>query len=425
MLLKTWVSRFQRGNPGFPKGRGTLLSKIQDNTDRPITLVIQWPRFGPYHLARLNAAFQGLKRDGVRVVGMETASLDDTYAWQQETGGTVFERCVVLPGKVYEKSSPVDMWFGVYSVLERVKPHAVAICGWSSHDAWSALAWCKLHRRRAILMCASKYDDAPRVASKEWLKGVVVRQFDAAVCSGSPQRSYLERLGMRPEQILYGAGVIDNEFFWQGAEHARRDPTAHRSLTGLESPGPFFLASARFMKWKNLDGLLRAYAEYRRRLDNSDRGRAAWRLVIVGDGPERSALERLVHSERIQGVSFPGFVQIDKLPVYYGLASVFIHPSHKEPWGLVVNEAMAAGLPVLVSNCCGCAQDLVCEGGNGFTFPSDDAGYLSNLMMRVSSGEVDLESMSMASRNQIQEWGPKRFADGMYGALQSSLRSKR
>ena len=329
--------------------------KVHQNAKQPITLVIQWPRFGPYHLARLDAAFRQLRAEGVRVVGMETASMDDTYAWQLETGATAFERFVVLKGKVYEKSSPVDIWFGINSALERIKPDAVAICGYSSCDAWSALTWCKLHRRGAILMCASKYDDAPRVPWREWLKGRFVRQYDAALCSGTPQRTYLERFGMLPEQIHDGAGVIDNDYFYQRAEQARRDPAAHRSLPGLELPGSFFLVSARFIQCKNLDGLLRAYAQYRRRFDHGDRSHAPWRLVIVGDGPERGALEHLVNSRIIQGVSFPGFIQIEKLPIYYGLASAFILPSHKDTWGLVVNEAMAAGLPVLVSNQCGCA----------------------------------------------------------------------
>lgn len=420
MFWKVRASRFQIGDGGVQNRACTKSSKVHGKDGQPITLVIQWPRFGPYHLARLNAAFKELRPGGVRVVGMETATLDDTYAWQLETGATAFERCVVLSGKVYERSSSVDIWRGIYSVLDRINPHAVAICGYSSCDALSALAWCKVHRRGAILMSASKYDDAARQAWREWLKGRFVRRFDSALCSGTPQRTYLEGFGMKPEQIHEGAGVIDNDYFRRGAEQARRSPASYRSLAGLESTEPFFLVSARFIQCKNLDGLLQAYAQYRSRFGLSSGGRP-WRLVIVGDGPEREALENLITSQRIQGVSFPGFVQIENLPIYYGLASAFILPSHKDTWGLVVNEAMAAGLPVLVSNRCGCAKDLVSEGVNGFTFPSNDMAYLSDLMMRVSFGGVDLESLGAASRIRIKEWGLDRFARGLYGALQLSL----
>ncbi len=172
-----------------------------------------------------------------------------------------------------------------------------------------------------------------------------------------------------------------------------------------------------------MDGFLRAYSVYRR-LTNNNEGHAPWRLVVLGDGPERGILENLVHSQGIQGVSFPGFVQIDKLPIYYGLASVFVHPSHKDTWGLVVNEAMAAGLPVLVSSRCGCAQDLVCEGENGFTFASHDVRALADLMIRVSSDQVDLKAMSVSSRNRIDNWGLRRFVHGLHGALQVALQRK-
>ena len=388
---------------------------------RPIILAMHWPRFGPYHLARLNAAFQELKPAGIEVVGLETANQDKTYAWRQESGPTIFERHVAFPGRTYEQISPLLIWKGMMSVLDRIDPQAIAICGYSTHDAWSALAWCKLHRRAAILMTDTKWDDAPRTVWKEGLKRRVVRQFATALCGGSLHRKYLEQLGMKPERIFEGCAAVDNDYFWQGAERARQNPDAYRSLPGLESPEPFFLASARFIKCKNLDGLLRAYVRYRRRSANTGKSLTPWRLVILGDGVERDALEHLVYSESIQGVSFAGFRQIEELPIYYGLASVFIHPAYKDTWGLVVNEAMAAGLPVLVSNRCGCAPDLVSDGNNGFTFSPEDVTALADLMMKVSSGQVNLQAMSLAARNRIGERGPKRFAQGLYGALQVAL----
>jgi 1,2-diacylglycerol 3-alpha-glucosyltransferase len=395
--------------------------KLERKVKPPTTLVVHFPRFGPYHLARINAAFEELRTSGVKVVGMETASFDDTYAWQQEEGATAFERRVALPARVYERSSRLEMWRGVRSVLDSVNPDAMAIHGYSTCDTWSALAWCNLHNRKAILLSDSKYDDMPRHSCKEWLKQWLVHKFDAALCAGRASRIYLEQLGMKPEQIFEGFDVVDNDFFWRWAEQARRDPGSYRSMPGLGSPEPFFLVSGRFIREKNLDGLLRSYAKYRRVLAETDGGRSPWRLVILGDGPERNALENLVRSEGIQGVSFPGFLQIDQLPIYYGLASFFVHPSHQDTWGLVVNEAMAAGLPVLVSKNSGCAQDLVREGENGFTFASNDVTTLADLMNKVSSGQVDLKAMSVSSRDLIKNWGPARFAQGLRGALRVAL----
>src|SRR5262249_59830905 len=98
-------------------------------------------------------------------------------------------------------------------------------------------------------------------------------------------------------------------------------------------------------------------------------GTAAWKLVLLGEGEQRAKLEGLRDALGLRNdVSMPGFKQYDELPAYYGLASAFVHTSTTEQWGLVVNEAMAAGLPVLVSERCGCGPDLVREGVNGFTF---------------------------------------------------------
>ena len=99
------------------------------------------------------------------------------------------------------------------------------------------------------------------------------------------------------------------------------------------------------------------------------------------------------------------------------MASAFVHASTTEQWGLVVNEAMAAGLPVLVSNRCGCAPDLVRDGVNGFTFDPYDVDRLADLMLKVSSDQCDREAMGQASRAIIKDWGPERFADGLMQAV--------
>jgi glycosyltransferase involved in cell wall biosynthesis len=120
-------------------------------------------------------------------------------------------------------------------------------------------------------------------------------------------------------------------------------------------------------------------------------------------------------------VLLPGFKQYPDLPTYYGLASAFIHASTTEQWGLVVNEAMASGLPVLVSNRCGCAPDLVQEGVNGFTFDPYDVQQLTQLMLRLSTFNSQLSTMAAASRRIIANWGPNRFASGLKAAVDCAL----
>jgi 1,2-diacylglycerol 3-alpha-glucosyltransferase len=389
---------------------------------QPLRLLIHWPRFGPYHLARLRGARATLKDAQIDIVGLEIASRDEIYLWREEAAGDLVKH-VVFPGRIYEQISPFEMQRALPARLRQIRPDVIAINGYSTNDSWSILLWCRMHGCPTIMMTDSKADDKPRPTAKEWLKRGIVAQFNAGFCAGRPHYRYLERLGMKPEQIFVGLDAVDNAYFCREAERARQNRSAYLGFPGLQTPEPFFLASSRFVAGKNLDGLLHAYAEYRRRLDTARDGQAPWRLVILGDGDERPAIERLANTAGIAGVSFPGFRQIDELPIYYGLASVFIHPSHQETWGLVVNEAMAAGLPVLVSNRCGCVEDLISEGVNGFTFPPDDPGMMTDLMVRMSSGTVDLRAMGMASQERISEWGPERFAQGLHGAVQAALRA--
>jgi glycosyltransferase involved in cell wall biosynthesis len=121
-------------------------------------------------------------------------------------------------------------------------------------------------------------------------------------------------------------------------------------------------------------------------------------------------------------VSMPGFKQYAELPLYYGSAAAFIHASTTEQWGLVVNEAMASGLPVLVSNRCGCAPDLVREGFNGFTFDPFNIEQLAELMRGVAQmGPAHLAKMGMRSREIVAHWGMDRFAEGLQQTIEMAL----
>jgi glycosyltransferase involved in cell wall biosynthesis len=145
-------------------------------------------------------------------------------------------------------------------------------------------------------------------------------------------------------------------------------------------------------------------------------------LVLLGDGPLRPDLVRLISELGLQScVLLPGFKQYDELPAYYALAGAFIHASTVEQWGLVVNEAMASGLPVLVSNRCGCAKDLVQENINGFTFDPNNIDQLSGLMVKISAGSFSRDAYGAASSRIIAGWNPDRFAQGLSQALQVAL----
>jgi glycosyltransferase involved in cell wall biosynthesis len=237
------------------------------------------------------------------------------------------------------------------------------------------------------------------------LKRLLVRSFGAAVVGGTPHAEYLQSLGMNSSRIFMGYDVVDNDHFSQGAEVARKRSNALRRE--LHLPERYFLACSRFAPKKNLLGLLEGFSLYR----ESVRHESAWDLVIVGDGEMRGRLEAKRVQLGLEGVAhLVGPRGYEELPGYYGLASAFVHASTVEQWGLVVNEAMAAALPVVISTRCGCAQDLVREGLNGYLFDPFDPKALAAVLRRMSEGQAHLSAMGRASREIISKWSPQAFS---------------
>ncbi len=376
-------------------------------------VVAQWSRLGPYHLARLRAAHAHLRARGGDVVAMETASNDAVYAWDLATATEPFLRVQIFPGETYETLPPRRIVAGVLATLDRLDPDAVVINSYSAPDAQAALLWCRRRRRVAVCLMESKADDAERTPLREWIKARLVGEFDAALAGGTPQREYLRQLGFPPDAVFFTCDAVDNAFFQQGADAARRAPGSVRHLRGLGDPAPFFLASNRFVDRKNLDTLVRAYGLYRDRAPGSP-----WRLLLLGDGPTREALERLVLETSVEGVTFAGFRQIDELPAYYGLAAAFVHPAFVEQWGLVVNEALAAGLPVVVSERVGAARDLVRPGQTGLLFdPTSVEDLADRLTQMAALPTAEREAMGRQGQVVVDAWSPEQFARGLWDAI--------
>ncbi len=215
--------------------------------------------------------------------------------------------------------------------------------------------------------------------------------------------------------VSLGCDVVDNDYFKRETEKTRRSAVSLRKKYDL--PQNYFLSSGRFVEKKNFDFLLRSYAAYVKNV------KKPWGFVLLGDGPLRKDFEKIARNLSVGSLlKMPGFIQYEQLPIYYGLAKSFILPSSMDQWGLVVNEAMASGLPVLVSNCCGCSFDLVQEGKNGWSFNPRDESQLTMLL-------EDLTRMSGVKRNFIgsksskiiENWSTDQFAEGIKKAAEDDF----
>jgi 1,2-diacylglycerol 3-alpha-glucosyltransferase len=381
-------------------------------------IAIFFDRLGPYHWARLQAA-AGL----FRVVAIETCAITREYQWERIDEPRAFDRVTLFD----DVSEGRNLKCGLLrqklaKALFEVDPAVAMIPGWGTPASLVALEWCLQNQRPAVVMSESNAFDEKRYTLTELIKRIVVSSFSAGLAGGQLQREYLVTLGLPPNRVFTGYDVVDNEYFRRKAEEVRGRRSEVRQKYGL--PENYFLASARFIEKKNLPMLIRAYARYRWLADSREDGQRTtdnrpWDLVLLGDGPLKTDLYRLISNLRLHGhVHVPGFIQYRELPTYYALANAFVHASTTEQWGLVVNEAMATGLPVIVSNRCGCVPDLVAEGKNGFTFNPESVEDLSKLMVDMSRlSERCLEEMREESRRIVAGFTPAHFATAAQRAI--------
>lgn len=379
------------------------------NTAPARTVAVVFSRFGPYHLARLRGAAEVLGRARIGVAGISIAGTDAVYAWDRVDGGADAPATVLFPDRTYESLSESELKAALTAALDRINPVAVALPGWAFSESMAGLDWCRALGRPAILMSESSREDHARLWAREVLKQNLVRRFASALVGGVRHAAYVHQLGMPRAAIFFGYDAVDNAYFAQGAERARGGAEALRREHRL--PARYVLTSCRFIAKKNLSGLLRGYALHAAATPG------ARDLVICGDGPLRAKLQQLAETLGIAArIHWPGFVQYPQLPVYYGLADAFILPSTVEPWGLVVNEAMASSLPVLVADRCGCAPDLVRVGENGFTFNPTDPNSIAAALARLPEDAAALAPMGAASRRIVAGFDPEAFGTGLLRA---------
>ena len=329
-------------------------------------VALLWINFGPYHFARARA----LARH-VDLCSIQFASTEALYGWSRlDTDLTLRTVC----GGVYESTAAWRIAVGLRRELCAASPSVLLIPGYSAPAALAAALWGRLHGCRNILMSDSTALDHPRDRSKEWAKRLLVSNFfDAAIVSGCRAAAYVQRLGIPAGRVAYAYDVIDNDHFAASVEAARKGFTPD----SLGLPCPAFLFVGRLAPEKNVAVLLEAFAAYRG-------AGGSWSLMLVGRGPLDNELRAIAASLGCgEAVRFYGYRHYQSILPFYAFAGALVLPSVSEAWGLVVNEAMASGLPVIVSNRCGCVNDLVEPGRNGFVFDPANPAELAGLMAGI------------------------------------------
>ncbi len=257
----------------------------------------------------------------------------------------------------------------------------------------------------------------PRLKRSRWREALRNRPlkswyslFDGCLAIGTANARYYYLMGVPTDRVVVMPYAVDNERYVASARQTAEQRAATRARIGIKSVAPAILYAAKFDRRKRPDDLVRAYALLRKE------GVAA-ELVMVGSGALESDLKALVAELDLDGVTFPGFVNQAELPRLYSACDVFALPSENEPWGLAVNEAMCAGLPIVLSEEIGCVEDLVTPGVNGATF---DAGDVEGLAAALKPLLVDTGYRARAARaslERIERWSYRECATALETAI--------
>jgi len=301
--------------------------------------------------------------------------------------------------------------WGMDVALQAASPDVIICGGYNYLACWEALRWAR-HKHVSFLLWVESTARDLRTGSffVESLKRKFLQQCDAFVVAGKSSSDYLTSYGAQEDTIFTAPNAVDTDFFRQAAEVARRNDAFNRQIFNL--PDRYFLFVGRLVKEKGIFDLLEAYAllppDFRQQIS----------LVFAGDGAGRTELQKRADAIKPGFVRVAGFLHREALAVFYAMAEGFVFPTHSDPWGLVVNEAMACGLPVICSEAAGCAADLV-DGRNGRVVSPGAAAELASAWKDLAGDPQLRRAMGKASVEKIEGYSPEACAAGMAKAALS------
>jgi glycosyltransferase involved in cell wall biosynthesis/GT2 family glycosyltransferase len=325
----------------------------------------------------------------------------------------VYLRGLRVPGgeRVFRHDYPITP--GIARALKRARPDVVVVSGWSTFAAQAAIAWCRLRRIPYVLLVES-HDAGPRPGWRRTVKGAVVppvaRRAAATLVTGTLARRSMEERGAEPGRIHVFANTVDVAGFGERADRLAARRTQLRQELGAGADHVVVLSVSRLSREKSHDVVIRALADARdERL----------LLVLVGDGPERARLAALA-GDLSARVVFAGERPWERIAEAYVAADVFALVSERETWAVVVNEAAACGLPLVLSDRVGAAYDLLRDGENGFLVAAGDVAAVAGALRRLAAEPEERRRMGACSREIARAWGYEASVRGFLAAVREA-----
>jgi len=278
------------------------------------------------------------------------------------------------------------------AVLSRSQPRTVISGGYDTLAAWMSFAWCKVFGVRFIMWTESNARDQRRPGKfKEWLKRRIVSASDAIAVPGRAAADYARMLGASGGKISIVRNGFDVDFF--ARESGKIDRAMEKELHGF--PPKLILYSGRLIRLKGVFVLLEAFQRISAELPEVG-------LLVVGHGPEGSAMQDFCREAGLGQVFFEGPQPYDRMPYFYALADILVLPTFSDSYSYVVTEAFACGVPAVVSRAAGVREDLLVEGRTGLTVEPGDAADVADKVLRVLRDNDLRTRMSSCCREMVQ-----------------------
>jgi glycosyltransferase involved in cell wall biosynthesis len=339
-------------------------------------------------------------------------------AWNLVDDPVLAERTDVMRGAQFGSLGAHHIFvnWGVRNYLKSQKPDLAVISGYAQPAFHTIRRFCIRNKVPYVTVTESHLKKRRNPLLNRLKRSGVERFYRSAAAHltmGSASRGFVVSYGANVANVFDFPNTIDVPAYAQAVEECRRErEIKRRDRAGFEGQNILYVGA--LAPWKGVDLLVRAFSSLSRK-------QAGIALHLVGDGPQRPELERLASSVPRGEIHFHGFNQPANLPRFYAGADVLVLPSRQETWGVVLIEAMAAGLPVISSNAVGAADDLVLDGRTGFVFPTGDVGALEERLGRILADPELKKRLGQGAFETAKSWSHDRAIRGFGRAVETAL----
>jgi glycosyltransferase involved in cell wall biosynthesis len=300
----------------------------------------------------------------------------------------------------------------IAEVIRRERFDSFVVHGWYARSYWQAMRACwrtgtpvMVRGDSTLLMAGGRV----RRLVKWFTHRRFIPRFDAYLVVGRRAREYYLAYGADPKRMEFSPHFVDNQRFAQAAAAARCRRDEIRRRWGLGPREVVFLFAGKFLSLKRPLDFIRAVRTV------GARGLSASGLM-VGDGPQRTEMEAEIRGTNAP-IQLTGFLNQSAIPEAYAAADALVLASKTETWGLVVNEAMACGLPAVVSDRVGCAADLVTDGETGFIYPCGNVAALTDHLGEIAANPKLAARLGAAALKRVETYSVQAAADGLCRAV--------